>query len=199
MTTTDRQHDPGDCPTRQPEPVRAVLSWIEAHGRDVDEAPFWREYATLRDPGDRLRYLLAFVDRRPLDPLNCPRRGGTMDADTQRATVVVGYLLGDFAAPDLPRIAKPWTWREVAAYATAHGGDGWDGYRDAHRAPQRYRERLAVGALQIVCQPPDAKSILALVSAPALGRTIGGLVVATVGGTPGDASFRDLPAGGAGR
>lgn len=162
--------------------VRAVLAWIAAHGRDVDEAPFWRSYVAESNPWARLRYLQAYLDHRPGDPmLACPRPGRTMDATAQRAVVVVAYLLGDFAAPDLPAIARPWTWREVAAYATAHGGDGFDQWTDANRGPGRYRATVATGALRIVCQPPDALAVIALVSAPAAVQEIGGVFGATAG------------------
>lgn len=152
----------------------AALAWVQAHGRDVDESPFWRPYVEQGDPVVRARFIIAYLDRRPTDPLRCPLRIGTMDPDVQRATVVVGWLLGDFAAPDLPPLAQPWAWVEIAAWATAHGGDGWDSYRDAAEGRRQYRTRVDAGALQIVCQPNEARlALTAILLRPVGLETIG--------------------------
>jgi hypothetical protein len=168
--------------TPGPTPPDVALAWVQAHGRDVDEAPFWRVYVAQGDPVVRGRFISAYMDRRPTDPLRCPIRAGTMDADCQRATVIAAYLLGEFAAPDLPPIARPWVWVEVAAWAAAHGGEGWDGYRDAVRAPDRYRTRVDAGALRVVCQPDEARDAIVAILRPATVRTIGVSLVTTAGG-----------------
>ena len=167
---------------KDPSPPDVALAWVQAHGRDVDEAPFWRSFDAQGDPVVRGRFIGAYMDRRPTDPLRCPLRAGTMDADCQRATVIAAYLLGEFAAPDLAPIDSPWAWTQIAAWANAHGGEGWDSYRDPLRAPGRYRSRVDAGALRVVCQPDEARDAIVAILRPATVRTIGVSLVTTAGG-----------------
>ncbi|MBM4397339.1 MAG: hypothetical protein FJ087_16845 [Deltaproteobacteria bacterium] len=146
--------------------------WDRANADEIDAAPFFREYVALRDIGERLEYLRRYVNRRPLDPLICPRPGATMDPHRQRAVLTVAYLLGDFAAPDLPRVAEPWTWPAICEWANAHGGEGFDTFRDTRRACWDYKRAVETGALRIVPRPPDVDAVLAILTAAVRGDAV---------------------------
>lgn len=138
--------------------VRAIRAWLDVHARDLAEAPFTTAFLRTSDIGERLRVLKVRLEQRPSEPLSGFRPGPVPDPHRRRASIVVGYLRGEFSAADLPRIEHPWPWRKVCALAVdadESGEDGWGSYLQEDFARPTLRAAIARGDLDVPRAPDD--------------------------------------------
>ncbi len=137
--------------------VRAIRAWLDAHTRDLAEAPLWREFRDNPSIRDRLRLLLLWVERKPSQRGRGIRVGHPANPARLRATLMVAYLRGVFTSDDLEPIDVIWSWVDISALALEvdpDGEDGWACFRDPDVARPSLRAAIARGDLDIPKAPP---------------------------------------------
>lgn len=143
--------------------VRAIRAWLDAHARDMAEAPLWREFRDNPSIRDRLRLLLSWVERKPSQRGRGIRVGHPSSPARLRATMIVAYLRGAFSRPDLEPPSRTWSWADICALAMEvdpDGTDGWASFRDPDVARPAFRAAIARGDLDIPESPRDLKERL---------------------------------------
>ncbi len=154
---------PEQVPSERTPEVRAVLAWLDAHERDVDEAPLWNAFLGTTDMGDQLRIVQSRIEHRPSKPFHGLGRGPAADPARRRATIIVGYLRGVFSATDLPTLDPPWPWGRVcglAVEADESGEEGWGSYLQEDFARSALRAAIARGDLSVPRAPVDLEARL---------------------------------------
>lgn len=138
--------------------VRAIRAWLDAHARDLAEAPLWREFRDNPSIRDRLRLLLSWVERKPSQRGRGIRVGHPSNPARLRATVVVAYLRGAFSQPGLEPPCRTWSWSDIGALAMEvdpDGTAGWASFRDPDVARPALRAAIARGDLDIPEAPKN--------------------------------------------
>lgn len=138
--------------------VRAIRAWLDAHARDLAEAPLWREYRDNPTIRDRLRLLLSWIEKKPSQRGRGIRVGHPSNPARLLATVVVAYLRGMFTRADLEPASRTWSWSDICALAMEvdpDGAAGWASFRDPDVARPALRAAIARGDLDIPNAPDD--------------------------------------------
>lgn len=143
--------------------VRAIRAWLDAHARDLAEAPLWREFRDNPSIRDRLRLLLSWIERKPSQRGRGIRVGHPSSPARLRAAVIVAYLRGVFSRADLDPACRTWSWSDICALAMEvdpDGQDGWASFRDPDVARSALRASIARGDLDIPEAPVDLQERL---------------------------------------
>lgn len=184
----------GVNPYSQDPDLARVLAWAEVNREALDNSEWQRRYNATTDPGERLRLIGLRLDRKP-GASAIPRH----DPAVVTAAVVVGYLRGQFEAPDLEPAATVWPWPRICDLAETQGA-GWDSFQDVDSARGALRVFRMRGYLDVPPPAADADaailrflSSLSTVNENPLG------VSRTPNPTPGDASTAGRTRDGGGR